>query len=89
MYYSSIYRKIKKIEAFLLDTCIKYTIQYIQYYIQLIHIDISINTRMIDRNLSNSNFIESSIIHIFDDDIAILYPGNDTNMTIVTIVSGS
>ncbi len=42
---------------------------------------------MIDRYLADRDLIETSIIHILDDDIASLDPCDDTHMTIVAIVS--
>lgn len=79
--------KIKKIEPFWLDLFLIYCIQYIQKYILLIYIDVSVDRRMIDRYLADRDLIETSIIHILDDDIASLDPCDDTHMTIVAIVS--
>jgi hypothetical protein len=42
---------------------------------------------MIDRHLADSHLIETSVIHILDDDIASLDTRYDANMSIVAIVS--
>ncbi len=42
---------------------------------------------MIDRHLADRDLIETSIVHILDDDIASLDTRYDTNMSIIAIVS--
>ena len=44
---------------------------------------------MIDRYLANRDLIESSIVHILDDDVIPLDTSDDTDMAIVSIVSSS
>ncbi len=44
---------------------------------------------MIDRYLADSDLIESSIVHILDDDIVPLDTSDDADMAIVSIVSRS
>lgn len=56
---------------------------------KLIYINISIDSSIIFWNFSNCHLIESSIVHIFDNHIIILYSSNDTNMSIIPIVSST
>lgn len=57
--------------------------------ILLIGIDVSINTRIITCNSSNSDFIDRTIVHIFDDDFIIRDVRYDTHMTVRTIVAST
>ncbi len=52
----------------------------------LINIDISIDRRIIFRNLSDRHFVQSTIVHIFHDHIIIGHISNDTNMSIISII---
>ncbi len=83
------YRRNQKNRAILtrLVCYMYYTIYTI--YIQLIYIYISINTRIIDRHLSYRDLIESTIVHVLHDDIAIFDTRDNTNVSIVPIVSTS
>ena len=53
----------------------------------LVYINISIDCLIISWYLTNSDLIESTVVHIFYDDIVISIVYDDTHMSIISIVS--
>lgn len=55
----------------------------------LINVNIPIYCWVITWNLSNSNFIDFTIVHILHNNVIIRYISNDTNMSVIAIISSS
>lgn len=55
----------------------------------LVNVYVSIDCFTILWNLTDCDFSESTVIHILYDDIISFYIDNDTNVSIITIISSS
>lgn len=57
------------------------------FYIQLlINIDVSIDSGIIFWNLSDRNFVQTTIVHILHDHIVISYICYDTHVSIISVI---